>query len=441
MAAEKGVYTQSFARLIQVPTVTGSDRKHFAEFRKVLAEEFPAVFRVCEVIRPGGDDSDAIMFKWKGASSERPVVLMAHQDVVPAVDGDWKYDPYSATVADGKIWGRGTMDCKNTLFCTIQSVNELIEEGFTPAQDVYLSYSDNEETSGSGAPLCRDWLKAHGVRPAVAIDEGGAIVAEAFPGMKKPFAMIGIIEKGYCDLRFVARSKGGHSSSPPKHTPIARLSAFVDYCENHSIFKHRMTPASRAMLKGLSSGLSGALAFVTRHVDFFRPIIVKALPKLSTFGAALLGTTMTFTMAQGSAAPNVIPQEASMVANLRFAPGNNGKECVEKLRAIAKKYDIETEVLECRDASPMVDTESADYKYFEATMKKVFPDIGTAPYLIFGGTDCRTMQTITPCALRCTPCRLSAEQLASMHAANENVDVSAIAEGVKFFKEYIKGYK
>ena len=117
MAAEKGVYTQSFARLIQVPTVTGSDRKHFAEFRKVLAEEFPAVFRVCEVIRPGGDDSDAIMFKWKGASSERPVVLMAHQDVVPAVDGDWKYDPYSATVADGKIWGRGTMDCKNTLFC------------------------------------------------------------------------------------------------------------------------------------------------------------------------------------------------------------------------------------------------------------------------------------------------------------------------------------
>lgn len=259
--------------------------------------------------------------------------------------------------------------------------------------------------------------------------------------MKKPFAMIGIIEKGYCDLRFVARSKGGHSSSPPKHTPIARLSAFVDYCENHSIFKHRMTPASRAMLKGLSSGLSGALAFVTRHVDFFRPIIVKALPKLSTFGAALLGTTMTFTMAQGSAAPNVIPQEASMVANLRFAPGDNGKECVEKLRAIAKKYDIETEVLECRDASPMVDTESADYKYFEATMKKVFPDIGTAPYLIFGGTDCRTMQTITPCALRCTPCRLSAEQLASMHAANENVDVSAIAEGVKFFKEYIKGYK
>ncbi len=441
MADKAQVYAESFAKLIKVPTVTNSDRKNFAAFRKVLAEEFPAVYSACEVIMPGGEGSDALMFKWKGRSSDRPVVLMAHQDVVPAVDGDWKYPPYSATVADGKIWGRGTMDCKNTLFCTIRSVNELIEEGFTPAQDVYLCYSDNEETSGHGAAYCRDWLTAHGVKPAVAIDEGGAIVEEAFPGMTKPFAMVGIIEKGYCDVKFVVRSKGGHSSSPPKHTPFARLAEFINYCETHTVFKPRMTTAARDMLKGLSSGLTGALAFVTRHVDFFKPLIVAVLPKLTPFGSALLGTTMTFTMAQGSAAPNVIPQAASVVANLRFAPGDDSKECIEKLRRIAERYDIETEVMECRDATPMVDVNSADYKYFVDTVARVFPDCGAAPYLIFGGTDCRTMQTITPCALRCTPCKLSAEQLASMHAANENIDISSLVGGVAFFKTYLKGYK
>ena len=309
-------YGESLARLVQVPTVTGSDRQNFVNFRKVLAEEFPAVYRACDVIRPGGEDSDALIFKWKGKSSRRPLVLMAHQDVVPA-EGDWKYPPYSGTIADGKVWGRGAMDCKNTLFATMRSVNELIEEGFVPEQDVYLCYSDSEETSGPGARYCRDWLKSAGVTPAVAIDEGGAIVEQAFPGMTKPFAMVGFIEKGYCDVKFVARSKGGHSSSPPKHTPFARLAAFMHYCETHTVFKRRLSEPAREMLVGLSDGLSGALKFVTKHAGFFAPLITAVLPRLTPFGAALTGTTMTFTMAQGSGAPNVIPQEAYVVANLR----------------------------------------------------------------------------------------------------------------------------
>ena len=126
------------------------------------------------------------------------------------------------------------------------------------------------------------------MKPAVAIDEGGAIIEKAFPGMTKPFAMIGILEKGYCDVKFVARSKGGHSSSPPKNTPFARLAAFVNYCETHTVFKPHMTPAALAMLKGLSSGLTGVLAFVTKHADIFKPVIVKVLAKTHAlrFGAA-----------------------------------------------------------------------------------------------------------------------------------------------------------
>ena len=440
MSDKAKIYAEGLSRLVQIPTVTGVDRKSFAAFRKELAAQFPGVYSACEVIMPGGEESDAIMFKWKGRSSSRPLVLMAHQDVVPA-EGKWKYPPFSGTVADGKVWGRGSMDCKNTLYCTIRSVEELIGEGFTPEQDVYLCYSDNEETSGHGATYCRDWLTAHGVKPAVAIDEGGAIVDSAFPGMVKPLAMMGFIEKGYCDIKFVARSKGGHSSSPPKNTPFARLAAFMNYCETHTVFKRRMSAPAKAMFVGMSDGLSGPVKFLTKHAGFFAPLIVSVLPRLTPFGAALLGTTMTFTMAQGSGAPNVIPQEAYVVANLRFAPGDDSKECVEKLRKLAARYDIEAQVMECRDHTPVVDIESPDFKYFAETVKKVFPDTGAAPYLIFGGTDCRTMQTITPCAIRCTPCKLSAEQLASMHAANENVDVDALVGAVRFFKAFIKGYK
>ena len=172
MKNENG-YVDSFAKLIQCPTVSNSGHEYFEAFHKVLDEEFPNVTATCQKIDLGGD---VLLYKWSGKSSDRPLVLMAHQDVVPAVGGDWKYPPYSATVEDGKVYGRGAMDCKNTLFSTIQSVEELISEGFVPEQDVYLSYSDCEETSGPGAEIARDWFKANGITPFLVVDEGGAIL-------------------------------------------------------------------------------------------------------------------------------------------------------------------------------------------------------------------------------------------------------------------------
>ena len=324
-------YANTFAKMIQCPTVSASGAEYFDKFQQVLKEQFPLVFSNLEVYYPGVDkdeQSRALLLKWRGKSSARPMVLMAHQDVVPADPATWTYPPYAGTIEDGKVWGRGTMDCKNTLFITINAVEELLQEGFVPENDVYLSYSDCEENSGMGAPYAVEWFKEHDVHPVVAVDEGGAIIENAFPGMKMPFAMVGILEKGYADVKFTAHSKGGHSSSPPNNTPIARLSAFVNYCETHVIFKRRMSDAALQMLKGISTGLGGALGFITKHAKGFAPLIVKALPAITPFGKALLGTTMTFTMAEGSKAPNVIPQSASVVANLRFGPGDKSADCI-----------------------------------------------------------------------------------------------------------------
>lgn len=444
MTSQFEAYASTFTKMIQCPTVSASGAEYFDKFHQVLKEEFPLVFSNLEIYYPGknkDEQSRALLLKWRGKSSARPMVLMAHQDVVPADPSTWTYPPYEGTLKDGKIWGRGAMDCKNTLFITINAVEELLKEGFVPENDVYLSYSDCEENSGMGAPYAVEWFKEHDVHPVVAVDEGGAIIENAFPGMKMPFAMVGILEKGYADVKFTAHGKGGHSSAPPNKTPIARLAAFVNYCETHVLFKRRMSDAALQMLKGVSTGLGGALRFLTKHAKGFSPLIVKALPAITPFGKALLGTTLTFTMAEGSQAPNVIPQSASVVANLRFGPGDKSEDCIAKLSTIASKYDIEVEVLTAREHSATVDINSPEYKHFVDTMREQFPEIGISPYLMFGGTDCRHMQKIVPCAIRCTPCRLNPQQLASMHASDENIDVQSLIDGTEFFKKFIKNFK
>ncbi len=437
MKYENG-YVDSFRRLIQCPTVTESGHEYFEAFHKVLDEEFPHVAATCEKIELG---RDVLLYKWTGKDSARPVVLMAHQDVVPAVGGDWKYDPFSATVEDGKVYGRGAMDCKNTLFGTIQAVDELIEEGFVPEQDVYLSYSDCEETSGPGVELARDWFKAQGIKPCIVIDEGGAIIRKFMKNMTKDACMVGILEKGYADVKFIARGKGGHSSQPPKNTPIARLGGFINYCEKHTIFKSKMSAPSKAMIKGLGDVMTQPLKGLAKLFGG-SCLLAKLAPKIvPSYGMAMYQTTMVFTMMQGATAPNVIPQEAWVNANLRFSPNDTSEKCFKKLRKIAKKFDLDMEVTKSREASPMVDFTSKEYKIFTEAVKKTYPDVAIVPYLMFGGTDCRTMQEIASTAIRCTPCKLSTAQLGGMHASNESVDISSLGETVECFKNFLKMYK
>ena len=438
MKNENG-YVDSFAKLIQCPTVSNSGHEYFEAFHKVLDEEFPNVTAACQKIDLGGD---VLLYKWSGKSSDRPLVLMAHQDVVPAVGGDWKYPPYSATVEDGKVYGRGAMDCKNTLFSTIQSVEELIAEGFVPEQDVYLSYSDCEETSGPGAEIARDWFKANGITPFLVVDEGGAILKKLDKFMTKDVAAVGSLEKGYADVKFIARGKGGHSSQPPKHTPVARLAKFVNYCETHTVFKPKMSKAAKAMIYGMGDALIAPLKLFCKTIALNGWWVSRIAPKLNaSYGKSMFATTMVFTMSQGSSAPNVIPQEAWVNANLRIAPTDTCEKCFNKLEKLAKKFDLEMQVGVHRDASPMIDLDGEGYQSFKKALNKVYPDVAVVPYLMFGGTDCRVMQQIATHAIRCTPCKLSFAQLGGMHASNENVDIKSIGECVNFFKTFIRDYK
>ena len=172
---------------------------------------------------------------------------MAHSDVVPAA-GEWDHPPFAGEIADGCVWGRGAMDTKGSLCALFNAVEELLAEGFTPPCDVYLASSNNEEIMGDGAPNTVTWLTDHGVKLDLVLDEGGAVIEAPMPGLNGKYAMLGVLEKGYADVRFTAVSAGGHSSTPPKGTPLARLAAFVNRVETRPPFPVKITPPVKAMV-------------------------------------------------------------------------------------------------------------------------------------------------------------------------------------------------
>ena len=426
--------------MVRVPTVSkneNEDLTEFYKFHRVLEECFPLLHANLEKTELNG----TLLFRWPGQDpAKNPLLLMGHQDVVPASDEGWSVPAYSGTVVNGDLYGRGAMDCKSTMFVEMQAVEELLTEGFVPPCDVYLEYSINEETGGDGAAAAVRYLQQKGLRFAMVIDEGGAVVDKAVEGMDRPYAVIGILEKGYMDVKITARGKGGHSSTPPRNTPAARLFAFANEIERKRPFDKKILPEVEEMFRCMGPSFAQPLRLVLSHFKLFKPLIKALMPRVSPFGEAVMATTCCFTMMQGSDAANVIPKEPYLVANLRTSVHQGCDASLEVLKAYGKKYDLEFEVLMRRDASPVSNIHSAEYAYLTECIRKHFPDAGVAPYMIMGGTDCRHFHALTENALRFAPVRMTAAQSASCHAVDENVTVSALAEGVAFFKMFLKGY-
>lgn len=437
---EKELCAQKLGDMVRVPTVSKSEDEDLSDFYKyheVLEKLFPNVHKTFEKTVLNG----TLLYKWQGKDpSKKPILFMGHQDVVPADDNGWKCPAYSGSVIDGDLYGRGSMDCKSTMFVELEALEELIAEGFEPPCDIYLEYSINEETGGDGAASAVRYLKEKGIELAFVIDEGGAVIDRPIGGMDRQYAVIGVTEKGYMDLKISAKGKGGHSSTPPRNTPAARLFAFANEIEKKRPFKKYLIPEVYEMFSSMAPSFGFGMRMILGNIWLFKPLLIALMPKVSPFGEAILSTTCCFTMMKGSDACNVIAKEPYLVANLRTSVHQNCEESLAVLKKYAKKYDLEIEVIQKRDASPVSNIRSAEYAYLTECIKEQFPDVGIAPYVIMGGTDCRHFHELTENALRFSPIRLTNEQNAACHAVNENVTLSAVAEGVRFFKRLIKNY-
>jgi len=431
-------YGLKFQEMIKIKTISYDETldnfEPFVALKTKMKELFPNVFKVMELKEFKGE---SLILKWKGKKDHKPLVLMSHIDVVPAVDSSWDYEPFKGEIVNGEIYGRGTLDTKSTVFAFYQACEELIINGYVPENDVYLASSTDEETSGFGASLTVEWLKENNVKPFLVVDEGGTVLSNSLPSLKRPMAVVGILEKGYVDIKLTAKSFGGHSSTPPKNTPIARLSKFVCDVEKHYPFKTKMIKEVETLFKTAAPSMKGIFKYLFTNMWLFKGLLTFALPKISPFGRALLSTTIAFTMMKGSDAENVIPAEAYMIANLRTHPIQNVDESFAVIKKLAKKYSIEAEIVSKRDTSTMVDINGEGYKYLEGIIKSCFPDALVSPYVMLGGTDCRFYSEVTDANLRFSPVRMDNEELKKMHGNNESIKLDSLVEATDFYKELI----
>jgi len=429
-------YARKLSRMIQVNTVSEPEtdqREKFLAFHQVLEELFPLVHQHLEKTEIDGN----LLFHWKGRSAEKPLVLMSHQDVVPA-EGEWVYDPFSGLIENGKVWGRGACDTKCSLMAFFQAVEELLEEGFVPEYDVWLSSSCTEEWTGDGCGKLVAELERRGVQPFLVCDEGGGIITDPIGGIKGNFAMVGVYEKGKADIRLTATSEGGHTSAPEKHSPIARLSDFVHTFEHWPVFRRRMSPEVRTMIERLAPYGNFGMRLLFGNLWLFKPFLLLAMPMISAQAAAMLRTTIAFTMQSGSGAFNVMPQEATLGANMRFVPHEGMRESLNKVQRLAKRHKLTMEVMHEQDVSHVTDINGEGFRLLERVIQGNFPGIVTSPYVMTGATDARNYEQICDNVVRFAPVVFGPEQMKSMHGINENIEIDCLPGAVDFYRQLIR---
>jgi carboxypeptidase PM20D1 len=301
------------AAAIRFKTISYGNSAHEAEknaqldaLRSWMEQTYPAFHRVAtrEII------GKSLLFTWKGKNpNAKPILLMAHMDVVPVVPGtakDWSHDPFSGDISDGFVWGRGAIDDKGCLITLLDAAERLAESGFTPERTIMFAFGQDEEVGGSqGNGNVAKVLASRHVHFAWVLDEGGAILNEPFPGVQQPVAFMAVAEKGYLTLQLVAHGTGGHSSRPTSDLAIARLSDAVRKVVDHP-FASGIDAVQREQFSTLAPYVPFFQRMILANLWLTGPIVSSMLEK-NPETAATMHTTIAPTMISGGVKDNVLP--------------------------------------------------------------------------------------------------------------------------------------
>lgn len=431
---------EALRALIRIPTVSHwerdrEDRSAFAALLVELRERFPLLHATCEVQRIAGD---ALLVRWPGRTPVAPVVLMAHLDVVPVDDPSvWTHPPFAGEVADGHVWGRGALDCKGSLVATCTAVESLIADGVTPGRDVWLSFGCNEEVSGEAAQDAVSALRARGVEPWFVLDEGGAVVQGALPGVDASLAVVGVSEKGTVDVELVARGDGGHASAPRRMGATTRLARAILRLERRPFPSH-LPDATVDMLERAGAHARMPYAAVFGHARRLRPVLSRVLPRLGHETAALTRTTVAVTQLSGSPGANVIAPVARAHVNMRVMVGETVDGALERIRRTVKDPHVEVVLVSGHEPSPVSPTDDPAYGLLETTVGEVFPGTVTIPYVMLAATDSRHFHRVWPRVYRFTPFRMSDAQRAAIHGVDEHIGIDDLRDGIAWYRRLLE---
>lgn len=435
MTAE--AYAERLSQMIQCKTVSAKDSYddiEFAKLRAVVEGLFPEVNRRMERHIFA---EDCWVYELKGNDPSRSIMLMSHHDVA-AAEGTWEHDPFGGEIIDGKLWGRGTVDTKTPLFAQFSALEELLLTGWAPPCNVFLASSHNEELGGDGIPKALAYFKERGLAFEVVLDEGGAIIDPPLGGMTcEKCAMVAVHEKGRYKLNCTASAAGAHAglTAAAQAGPIEHMAGFLRDAAAGDGFVRRLNPQVRAMFAHLAPHCKFPMNFILSNLWLTGPLLQKIMPRLNPQAGAMLGTVCSFSKIEGD------DKRCTAVAGFKAVDEVDMAADLESLRRTAEKYGVEIEIDPVSEYPGPADMAQPAFAYTMERIRSVFPEYPPIPFTLPAGTDARWLTEICPCVLRFAPIQLSAQQLASVHSENENIDLETIAGAVEFYTDFLRNYK
>lgn len=431
-----------FRELLRIPTISRNDVAEtdweaFDRFIATLPGLYPALHAALEREQHG----HSLLYRWRGTGDGAPTVLMAHYDVVPATDEGWQHPPFAAELtgsdAERLLWARGTLDDKGSAVAILEAVEALVGAGFTPTNDVYLSFGHDEETVGSGARGIVDVLRERGIRPALVLDEGGAVVERIFPGVSEPIAVVGVSEKGITSVHLTVEQHGGHASTPPRMTATVRLARAITRV-NAKPFPARLTETNLRMVETLGAHATGPLRAVFTRARRLQPLLRTVFARLSDETRAIVRTTTAVTQLRGSLAANALPETAEAVVNVRIAVGSNVAETLEHLRRAIRDPAVHIHAADPSEPSPISPTDGPQWDRLASAIRTVHPRAIVTPYIMLGASDSRHFTPICDAVYRFTPFEMSADERGTLHARDERIHVATWLRGIAFYETLLR---
>lgn len=429
----------NLAELIRCRTVSYYDKtlEDDAEFEKLknsLPVLYPNVHAKCSFTQL---PDRALLYKWQGRKHDAPAVMMAHYDVVPVNEENWEKPAFEGIIENGVLWGRGSLDTKVTFNGVLFAADTLIENGFVPENDIYFAFSGGEEVNGNGTPNIVDWFIENGIEPAMVVDEGGAVVEGVFPGVKQPCGLIGIAEKGMMNVTFSVKSAGGHASAPKPHTPVGVLAKACCAVENNPFPMHLTKPVAE-MFDTLGRYSTFIYRMIFANMWLFSGILNIICKKSGGEMNALMRTTVAFTQMNGSSAPNVIPPDASMVANIRLNPEDSVDSARERLIKTVNDPSAEVTIGSSMEPSRISRTGCDAWDRVAAAVANTWPGSIVSPYLMVQCSDSRHYGRISDRVYRFSAMDLTSDERKMIHGNNERVRLDCAKRAVEFYIRLMK---
>ncbi len=435
---------QRLSGALQLPTVSYQNptpqqqtatQQAFEQLHQHLQRAYPLVYAQLKPQRLG----NSLLVHWQGTASTQPVLLAAHLDVVPAQANQWQYGPFSGTIAEGFVWGRGALDNKASALAMLEALERLLQQGHVPTHDIYVALGEDEEVGGKrGAQRLAASLNEKGVKLAAVLDEGMVVVPGSMIGLTNPVALIGLAEKGYLTLKLRVAQAGGHSSMPARETAVDILAQALMALRARPLPAHLRAPTDQ-LFAWLAPEMRGFQQWALANLWLTEPLLLAQLQQKPAT-AALVQTTLAPTMIHASDKENILASEATLILNLRVLPGDTPEDIVAHFRQAIDDERVSIETVSADfsgKASAVSSTDTPIFGRLTQSIRQTFPEASIAPSLVLAATDSRHYEALSTATYRFQPVALSEADLDRLHGHNERISGDAYLKSIGFFEQFL----